>query len=65
MDISPRCATYLAHLVLLDLNVIIIIIILDKRGGMDTVPDTLLLRKSGSAENRTRTSVPVTRNPDY
>jgi hypothetical protein len=31
---------------------------------VDPVPDPLLLRKSGSAGNRTRTSGSVARNPD-
>jgi hypothetical protein len=34
------------------------------RGWVDPVPDPLLLRKSGSAGNRTRTSAFVTRNSD-
>jgi hypothetical protein len=32
---------------------------------VDPVPDPLLLRKSGSAGNRTRTSRSVARNPDH
>jgi hypothetical protein len=32
------------------------------RGWVDPVPDLLLVRKSGSAENRTRTSVSVARH---
>jgi hypothetical protein len=32
---------------------------------MDPVPDPLLLRKSGSARNRTRTSGYVARNSDH
>jgi hypothetical protein len=32
---------------------------------MDPVPEPLLLRKSGSAENRTQTSGSVARNPDH
>jgi hypothetical protein len=32
---------------------------------VDSVPDTLLLRKSGSAENRTQTSGSVTRNSNH
>jgi hypothetical protein len=32
---------------------------------VDPVPDPLLLRKSGSAGNRTRTSGSVARNSDY
>jgi hypothetical protein len=32
---------------------------------MDPVPDPLLLRKSGSAGNRTRASVSVARNSDH
>jgi hypothetical protein len=32
---------------------------------VDPVPDPLLLRKSGSAENRTRTSGSVARNSDH
>jgi hypothetical protein len=32
---------------------------------VDPVPDPLLLRKSGSAGNRTRTSGPVARNSGY
>jgi hypothetical protein len=32
---------------------------------VDTVPDPLLLRKSGSAGNRTRTSGSVARNSDH
>jgi hypothetical protein len=35
------------------------------RGWMDPVPDPLLLRKSGSAGNRTRTSGSVVRNSDH
>jgi hypothetical protein len=35
------------------------------RGWVDPVPDSLLLRKSGSAENRTRTSRSVSRNSDH
>jgi hypothetical protein len=35
------------------------------QGWMDPVPDPLLLRKSGSAENRTRTSGSVARSSDY
>jgi hypothetical protein len=35
------------------------------RGGEDPVPDTLLLRKSGSAGNRTRTFGSVARNYDH
>jgi hypothetical protein len=35
------------------------------RGGVDPVPDPLLLRKSGSAGNRTRTSGSVARNWDH
>jgi hypothetical protein len=34
------------------------------RGWVDLVPDPLLLRKSGSAGNRTRTSGSVARNSD-
>jgi hypothetical protein len=33
--------------------------------GVDPVPDTLLLRKSGSAVNRTRTSGLAARNSDH
>jgi hypothetical protein len=32
---------------------------------VDPVPDPLLLRKSGSARNRTRASGSVARNPDH
>jgi hypothetical protein len=32
---------------------------------MDPVPDPLLLRKSGSAGNRTQTSASASRNSDY
>jgi hypothetical protein len=35
------------------------------RGWVDSVPDPLLLRKSGSAGNRSRTSGPVDRNSDH
>jgi hypothetical protein len=35
------------------------------RGSVDSVPDPLLLRKPGSAGNRTRTSGSVTRNSDH
>jgi hypothetical protein len=35
------------------------------RGSVDPVPDPLLLRKYGSAGNRTRTSESVGRNTDY
>jgi hypothetical protein len=35
------------------------------RGCVDTVPDPLLLRKSGSAGNLTWTSGSVARNPDH
>jgi hypothetical protein len=35
------------------------------RGWMDPAPDILLLRKSGSAENRTRTSGSVARNSGH
>jgi hypothetical protein len=35
------------------------------RGWVDPVPDPLLLIKSGSAGNRTRTSVSVARNSDH
>jgi hypothetical protein len=35
------------------------------RGWVDPVPDTLLLRKSGSAGKRTRTSGSVARNSDH
>jgi hypothetical protein len=35
------------------------------RGWVDPVPDPLLLRKSASAGNRTRTSGSVTRSPDH
>jgi hypothetical protein len=35
------------------------------RGWVDPVPDPLLLRKSGSAENRTQTSGSVARNSDW
>jgi hypothetical protein len=35
------------------------------RGWVDPVPDPLLLRKSGSAGNRTRTSGSVARNSDH
>jgi hypothetical protein len=35
------------------------------RGWLDPVPVTLLLRKSGSARNRTRASGSVTRNSDH
>jgi hypothetical protein len=35
------------------------------RGWVDTVPDPLLLRKSGSTGNRTRTSRYLARNSDY
>jgi hypothetical protein len=35
------------------------------RGWMDPVPHPPLLRKSGSAGNRTRTSGPVTRSSDH
>jgi hypothetical protein len=35
------------------------------RGRVDPVLDSQLLRKSGSAENRTRTSGFVARNPDH
>jgi hypothetical protein len=35
------------------------------RGWVDPVPDPLLLRKSGSAENRTQTSGSVARNSDH
>jgi hypothetical protein len=35
------------------------------RGCVDPVPDPLLLRKSGSAGNRTRTSESVARNSDH
>jgi hypothetical protein len=34
-------------------------------GGVDPVSDPLILRKSGSAGNRTRTSGSVARNFDY
>jgi hypothetical protein len=34
-------------------------------GWVDPIPDPLLLRKSGSAGNRTRTSGPLTRNSDH
>jgi hypothetical protein len=37
---------------------------LHSRGCVDPVLDPLLLRKSGSARNRTRTSGSVARNPD-
>jgi hypothetical protein len=35
------------------------------RGWVDPVPDPLLLRKSGSAGNRTRTSETIARNSDH
>jgi hypothetical protein len=35
------------------------------RGSVDSVPDPLLLRKSGSAGNRARTSGSVARNSDH
>jgi hypothetical protein len=35
------------------------------RGLVDPVPDPLLLRKSGSARNRTRASGSVARNSDH
>jgi hypothetical protein len=35
------------------------------RGRVDPVPDPLLLRKSGNAGNRTRTSGYVARNSDH
>jgi hypothetical protein len=35
------------------------------RGWVDPVPDPLLLRKSGSGGNRTRTSGSVARNPHH
>jgi hypothetical protein len=35
------------------------------QGCVDPVPDPLLLRKSGSAENRTQTSGSVARNSDH
>jgi hypothetical protein len=35
------------------------------RGWVDPVPDPLLLRKSGSSENRTRTSGSAARNSDH
>jgi hypothetical protein len=35
------------------------------RGWVDHVPDPLLLRKSGIAANRTRTSGSVARNSDH
>jgi hypothetical protein len=35
------------------------------RGLVDPVPDPLLLRESGSAENRTRTSGSVASNSDH
>jgi hypothetical protein len=35
------------------------------RGWVDPVPDPLLLRKSGSAGNRTHTSGSVARNSDH
>jgi hypothetical protein len=35
------------------------------RGWVDPVPDPMLLRESGSAENRTRISGSVTRNSDH
>jgi hypothetical protein len=35
------------------------------QGWVDPVPDPLLLRKSGRARNRTRTSGSVARNSDY
>jgi hypothetical protein len=35
------------------------------RGWVDPVPDPLLLRKSGSAGNRTRTAGSVARNSDH
>jgi hypothetical protein len=35
------------------------------RGLVDPVPDPLLLRESGSAGNRTRTSESVARNSDH
>jgi hypothetical protein len=35
------------------------------RGGVDPVPGPLLLRKSGSAGNRTRVSGSVARNSDH
>jgi hypothetical protein len=35
------------------------------RGWVDAVPDPLLLRKSGSAGNRTRTSGSIARNSDH
>jgi hypothetical protein len=35
------------------------------RGRVNPVPDPLLLRKSGKAENRTRISGSVTRNSDH
>jgi hypothetical protein len=35
------------------------------RGSVDPVPDPLLLRKSGSAGNLTRTYGIVARNPDH
>jgi hypothetical protein len=35
------------------------------RGRVDPVPDPLLLRKSGSARNRTQTSGSVARNSDH
>jgi hypothetical protein len=38
---------------------------LSSRGWMDPVPDPLLLRKPGSAGNRTRTSGSVARNSDH
>jgi hypothetical protein len=38
---------------------------LSSRGGVDPVPDPLLLRKSGSAENQSRTSGSIARNSDH
>jgi hypothetical protein len=38
---------------------------LHSRGWVDPVPYSLILRKSGSAGNRTRNSVSVARNPDH
>jgi hypothetical protein len=38
---------------------------LNSRGGVDPVPDPLLLRKSGRARNLTRASGSVARNSDH
>jgi hypothetical protein len=35
------------------------------RGGVDSVPDPLLVRKSGSARNRTQTSGSAAKNSDH